>query len=235
MKKQAFLIMLLAFFCLAGFSQTVVTQNTGLMAEPSLTSKRVTTAYEGDQVTLIEKSGEFWKITCNKKTGFIHGSCLSNYVNPNIKGQEEAVAGKAVAGQAVTVPAFQDTSMIVTGPRNQLYYKGKLLKAADLKALLITNPEAKEKWQTRNVLYVTGLVLAGTGGGVVGSSLGSGEVGLVLIGVAIAGAGIGVAALSGIAQQKAISIFNLGVIGKPGSVSLRLGAAQHGYGLTLNF
>lgn len=235
MKKQVFLIFFMAIFSLAGFSQTLVTQSTGLMAEPSLTSKRIATVLEGDKVALIEKSGEFWKVTCNMKTGFIHGSCLSNYVDPNKKEMKEPAADKAVTGKSVTTPTVMDSAIIVTGARNLLYYNGRLLTVPELKALLITNPEAKEKWKTRNFLYISGLVLAGTGGGVIGANLGSGNMGMVLLGVGIGGVGLVFAVLSDRAQKAAISIYNQGITGKPGSVSLRMGVAEHGFGLTMSF
>ena len=240
MKKKVVLILAMAMFTLAGFSQIVITQSTGLMAEPSLKSKRLATVFEGDKVTLFEKSGEFWKINVDKKTGYVHETCLSNYADPNKKDEKMAVAqdvtvGKVATGQAVTLSATPDSALIVFGPKNRLYYQGKLLKEAGLKALLITNPEANAKWQARNVLYISGLVLAGVGGGIVGGSLGSGNIGAVLIGVGVAGAGIGCAALSDGLTKKAINIYNQGIAGKRGSVSLRLGMAEHGYGLTLRF
>jgi hypothetical protein len=235
MTKPAILLLFLGIFSLAGFSQVVVTKSSGLMAEASLTSKRVATAYEGSKVDLIEKSGEFWKVTLGKKSGFIHESCLSNYVNPNKKEQENAVAENAGAEKIAVIPVAPDSALIVRGPRNRLYYEGRILTAPQLKALLITNPEAKEKWQTRNFLYYFGMIMAGTGGFIVGSSLGSGDIGMILTGVGIAGVGIGSAALSDGMLKKAISIYNHGIMGTPRSLSLRLGMADHGYGFTLSF
>ena len=91
MKKLIILVSL----CLLGIpmviGQVTVTTSSGLYEEPSINSKRIATAFEGQTVVLGEKSGEFWKVTIQKKTGYIHETCLSNFSKPTTKAAEEPV------------------------------------------------------------------------------------------------------------------------------------------------
>jgi len=60
MKKNFLLLLVLAMFSLIGYSQVTVKQSSSLLVEPSLTSKKIATAFEGDPVTLLEQTGKFW-------------------------------------------------------------------------------------------------------------------------------------------------------------------------------
>ena len=81
MKKIILLCcLLLATFGIA-LGQVLVTTSTGLLTEPSLSSRRITTLLQGQSVTLNEKTGDFWKVVVGRKTGYVHQSCLSNYTD----------------------------------------------------------------------------------------------------------------------------------------------------------
>jgi hypothetical protein len=233
MKKNVCLILMLAIFSLAGFSQVTLTQSTGLMDQPSLTSKRITVAIEGDQVDLIEKSGEFWKVTYKRETGYIHESCLSNYIATKLKEEENPVK---VIEEAQ--PVVQDSAEIVIDSKGKLMYKGAYLTSPQLKKIISTNPAAKSALQSGTFLYYLGLVSAGVSGGILGTELGSGKVtstGLVLTGVFL-GAGIGAVLLSSKQFKKAVQIYNQDIrLHNGGKVALRIGMADHGYGITLSF
>jgi hypothetical protein len=114
MKKITCLVFGLFIFGMVGYSQITVRQSTGLMGEPALTSKRLATVYEGEQVTVIEKSGAFWKVDYKGKIGFIHETCLSNYVDPNQKLQQnernDAIEAKSLIQDSTkTVMSSRDT------------------------------------------------------------------------------------------------------------------------------
>ena len=82
MKRLLILSLLLLTSITWCFSQTKVTTSTGLYQKPDISSKRITTVIEGEFVQLGQQVGDFWEATYKKKTGYIHKTCLENYVSP---------------------------------------------------------------------------------------------------------------------------------------------------------
>jgi hypothetical protein len=65
MKKFIFLFCVLLATAGAAPGQVLVTTSTGLLTDPSLCSRRITTLIQGQSVTLNEKTGESWKFGWN--------------------------------------------------------------------------------------------------------------------------------------------------------------------------
>jgi len=142
------------------------------------------------------------------------------------------------AGQAQVTEAVKDTAKIVIGEKGKLTYKGSPIAGKPLKDLLYQNPEAKSKVQGANVVYIFGLIAAGAGGGMLGSELGAVQVtstGLIFSASSIA-VGLLAAVASTSMMRKAVEIYNrdVGTANFP-KLALRIGAAQHGFGMTLTF
>jgi len=56
---------------------------------------------------LGEKTGEFWKAVVGKKSGYLHESCLSNYVDPKKSGNTEPVIAPVIT--VLPAKSTQDT------------------------------------------------------------------------------------------------------------------------------
>ena len=90
MKAKVLLVLFLMMSALNGIPQVTITQSTSLLSEPSLTSKKISIVFEGESVSLVEQSGDFWKVSYNKKVGFVHQSCLSNF---SVQGKQSVEGG----------------------------------------------------------------------------------------------------------------------------------------------
>jgi hypothetical protein len=73
------------------FCQTKITVATALYEKPDLTSKRVVSLiYEGTSVQLGQQVGDFWEANYKGKSGYVHKTCLENYVSD--KPQDSPIA-----------------------------------------------------------------------------------------------------------------------------------------------
>lgn len=142
------------------------------------------------------------------------------------------------AGQAQVTEVEKDTAKIVIGEKGKLTYKGSPIAGKPLKDLLYQNPVAKSKAQGANVVYIFGLIAAGAGGGMLGSELGAGQI--TSTGLIFSVSSITVGLLSAVVStkmmRKAVEIYNRDVGNGPvPKLAWRIGAAQHGFGMTLTF
>jgi hypothetical protein len=87
-------------FCI---SQTKVTVATGLYEKTDVSSKRIRTVYEGEIVKLGKSVGDFWEASYRGNSGYIHKTCLENYVNPKPKVQPESQTPNIVPKAGETV------------------------------------------------------------------------------------------------------------------------------------
>ena len=211
MKKYALFLIILVMFSVIGYSQITITQNSSLLKEPSLTSKVITTAFNGDSVTLIEHTGKFWKVDYQKKTGYIHETCLSNYIAPSQKEPDKTIACEQIQEkpQSVTDKTVSEKTTVgqIELKKGVYCLNDKPLKNKELKKLLKSNSECIVELRTYQMVSAIGL-----SGQIIVSVIGIATLDPVLSTVFILGglaANIGFTALfGGPSLKKAIEIYN---------------------------
>lgn len=63
----------------------VTTNALRLRSGPNMSSSTLTTAYDGDYVVVLEKSGDWYKVIYNLKTGYMHGDYLKVVDRENVE------------------------------------------------------------------------------------------------------------------------------------------------------
>ena len=247
----------MAMFSVIGYSQVTITQNSSLLKEPSLTSKVIATAFDGDPVTLIEHTGKFWKVDYQKKTGYIHEICLSNYIAPSKKEQDksnvvEQIQEKPQSVTDKTVPEktgvsqstqAQTKDRIIWDKQAKVYYQNnKPLPPKVLSDMLLANPESADvmKLANKNIKIATisacgGLVLLVADLIPLWLSLDDIGIAMGFIGLAGVVGSLPIAIVGRVQQRMAIKAYNSSYKGPDNTMRLDLGVTKNGVGLVFSF
>jgi len=131
--------------------------------------------------------------------------------------------------------------------QSELTYKGGVMQdgtrltPTKVREIMSGNSEALKMFNSGQALGITGMILGGIGGGLIGWDLGArlgggkGNGTLLVVGAATAGVGLCFALIGDANVKKSVTLYNSTLSSNTGSYQINFGFTQTGIGLSMRF